>query len=806
MFFWNAIKSYAARRPKTSLTILFFSALWVVCLPRPLFQKPLSIVLEDRNGELLGARIAADGQWRFPAVDSLPARYVSCVVAFEDKRFWWHPGVDPLSLFRALWQNLTQGHVVSGGSTLTMQVIRMARDNPDRTLWEKIVEAFMATRLELGCSKNEIIALYASNAPFGGNVVGIEAASWRYYGKRPGLLSWAEAATLAVLPNSPALIHPGRNRDALLEKRNRLLERLRDEGQMSADDCYYAKEEPLPEEPLPLPQLAPHLMDRLIQSDITGVAAGRTRFRTTIDKHLQERITEILVRRQETYRGNGVYNLASVIIDVPTGDVLAYVGNVPGAGAEHSEAVDVINAPRSTGSILKPYLYALSLESGDILPASLLKDVPVQLGQYKPENYYETYDGEVPARRALIRSLNVPFVLLLQHYGLEKFHFNLQRLGLTTINQPPDHYGLSLILGGAEAKLIDITNTYACMGRTLGAFYDRNGRYERNDFRPPNFLMSASVARRKDKPRNITQASTDLLSAGAIWNTFEAMREVERPNSVGEWELFRTSRTVAWKTGTSFGFRDAWAAGVTPRYAVGVWAGNADGEGRPGLIGVSFAAPVLFEIFDQLPQESRWFDPPYDDMTQVAVCKQSGFRAGEYCEADTIWIPKSGLKSGICPYHQLLHLDASGQFQVNSDCESPSNMQHKPWFVLPPLEEYYFKNKNPWYVSPPPFRSDCAASQSAQRQAPMQLIYPKDATRIYVPVDLNGKLSSTIFQVAHRNPEMEIYWHLDGEYLGSTKTFHQMALQPAIGKHVLALVDKDGYRLEQRFEIIGKGK
>jgi penicillin-binding protein 1C len=336
-------------------------------------------------------------------------------------------------------------------------------------------------------------------------------------------------------------------------------------------------------------------------------------------------------------------------------------------------------------------LYALALEGGDILPRSLLHDVPTQLGQYRPENYYETYDGAVQARRALIRSLNVPFVLLLQKYGLEKFHYNLQRLGLGTINKPPDHYGLSLILGGAEANLLDITNTYACMGRTLGAFYDRNGKYAPNDFRGVQFLKQSKPAAPK------LASSNDLLSAGAIWHTFEAMREVERPNSTGDWELFRASQAIAWKTGTSFGFRDAWAAGVTPRYAVGVWVGNADGEGRPGLIGVEFAAPVLFEIFEQLPQDGRWFDPPYDDMTPASVCPQSGFRAGEYCVPDTMWIPESGLKSAVCQHHQLLHLDASGQWQVNGDCASPATMQHVPWFVLPPIEEYYFKSKNPWY-------------------------------------------------------------------------------------------------------------
>ncbi|HRI61741.1 MAG TPA: transglycosylase domain-containing protein, partial [Saprospiraceae bacterium] len=618
----------ARRRPVTLAFCLLLLALWLFCLPRPLFDKPVSVVVEDRNGELLGARIATDGQWRFPQNDSVPEKYAVCVVAFEDKRFWWHPGVDPLSLGRSLWLNIKEKRVVSGGSTLTMQVIRLMRDNPPRTVWQKALEIFMATRLELTRSKRTILSLYASNAPFGGNVVGLEAASWRYFGKRPGLLTWAESATLAVLPNSPGLIHPGRNRNTLLGKRNRLLEKLRDTGRLSAIECDLSKEEPLPDEPLPLPQLAPHLLDRLtvdggrytvdgtrytadgtrqtvddgkqtgsaahpVPSTVDRVPSTVHRFKTTVDIDLQRRIIEILHRRQAIYKGNGVHNMAAVVLDVPTGEVLAYVGNVSDAGKEHGESVDIIAAPRSTGSILKPYLYALALESGDILPKSLLHDVPTQLGRYRPENFYESYDGMVPARRALIRSLNVPFVLLLQQYGLEKFHFNLQRLGLTTLNYPPEHYGLSLILGGAEANLLDITNVYACMARELGSFYDRDGRYAADDFRPPRFIRPESPI---TNHQSLLTTNHQILSAGAIWHTFEAMQEVERPNSAGEWEYFAASRPIAWKTGTSFGFRDAGAAGVTPRYAVGIWVGNADGEGRPGLIGVEMAAPVLFEI------------------------------------------------------------------------------------------------------------------------------------------------------------------------------------------------------------------
>ncbi|MCB0531975.1 MAG: penicillin-binding protein 1C [Lewinellaceae bacterium] len=774
---WHRLRFWVARYPKTSLATVALLVIWIFCLPRPLFDKPVSIVLEDQHGELLGARIAGDGQWRFPAQTQVPDNYAQCVVAFEDKRFWWHPGVDPISIARALWLNLKKRKVASGGSTLTMQVIRMARDNPPRTVWEKIVEVFMATRLELRCSKTEILALYAANAPFGGNVVGLEAASWRYFGKKPALLSWAEAATLAVLPNSPALIHPGRNRTALLHKRNQLLDHLAGLGTISASTCALAKEEPLPEAPLPLPQLAPHLLDRLAAN---RKLPSESRFATAIDRELQQRVTNILQRRQERYRGNGVYNLAALVLDVSTGKPICYVGNVMGAGAEHGEQVDVIAAPRSTGSILKPFLYALALENGTILPNSLLHDVPTQLGQYRPENYYETYDGAVPARRALVRSLNIPFVLLLQEYGLEKFHFELQKLGLTTLHHPPAHYGLTLILGGAEACLLDITSIYARMAKKL----NQATQY------PPE----------KEATDPLKQ-----LSPSAIWFTFEAMQQVERPTSLGEWELFETSRRIAWKTGTSFGFRDAWAAGVTPQYAVGVWVGNADGEGRPGLLGVEMAAPVLFEIFEQLPNDGSWFEPPYDNMKQVPVCRQSGFRAGPNCEADTSWIPKTGLKAGLCTYHQLLHLDSSAQWQVSSACEPPFRIIHRPWFVLSPLEEFYYMRKNPTYQPPPPFRPDCVAEQTAPDQLPMQLIYPNNPTRIYVPVDLDGKRSSTVFQVAHRIPETEIFWHLDGVFLGSTKTFHQMALQPAVGKHRLTLVDIHGNRVEQNFEIIGKG-
>lgn len=280
------------------------------------------------------------------------------------------------------------------------------------------------------------------------------------------------------------------------------------------------------------------------------------------------------------------------------------------------------------------------------------------------------------------------------------------------------------------------------------------------------------------------------------------MEEVMRPGEEELWKELNITQKIAWKTGTSFGFRDGWAIGITPHYVVGVWAGNADGEGRPGLIGISVAAPVMFEIFSLLP-ESDWFEMPYDDLEKISICNKSGHRALEICEQkDSVWVPLSGMKSSPCPYHQLIHLDISGKYRVHSECESTTKMIHQSWFVLPPAMEWYYKTKNQHYKVLPRFRSDC--DQNNITDVAMEIIYPKQATLIYVPIEIDGTHGKAVFEVAHRNPSTVIYWHLDQQYLGYTKNFHQMALRPSIGKHLLNLVDENGGRLEQYFELIDR--
>lgn len=773
------------------LIIIFIMFYWV-SLPHTLFNDPISTVIEDKDGNLLGAKIADDGQWRFPGREGVPEKFEKAVLTFEDNYFYYHIGFNPVSLYRAAFQDILAKRIVSGGSTLTMQVIRLSRKGKPRNFYQKIVEIILASRLELTNSKKHILSLYASNAPFGGNVVGLEAASWRYFGRSSLQLSWAETATLAVLPNSPSLIHPGKNRELLMNKRNFLLKKLLLQKVIDATTYKMALLEPLPDKPLPLPQITPHLLNRIYLSE------KGNRIVTTIEPELQNKMNDIINRHYNILKYNKIYNAAAVIIEVETGNVLAYIGNTISENTDiNGQDVDIIMSPRSTGSILKPFLYAAMLDEGKILPASLVPDIPMQYGSFSPKNYNYSYDGAVPAKQALARSLNVPAVHMLKAYGIDRFHHLLKNLGFSTIDYPADHYGLTLILGGAETNLWDLTAAYASMARTL-IHYSENNVYYTNDFRSSDYHFVLPVIKEPEGKSN----ESGLLSAASIWFTFNAMVEVNRPESDANWKWFSSKEKIAWKTGTSFGNRDAWAVGVTKKYVVGVWVGNASGEGRPGLTGIGAAAPVLFDIYNVLPN-TPWFSPPLDELRKVAICRKSGYKAGIYCkEKDSVYIPERGLHSPVCPYHQLVHLTKDRKYRVNSNCENTDDMIHESWFILPPVEEWYYKSKNPDYRILPPYKPGC----NDETIPNMDMIYPKNNAKIYIPVEMEGNKGKVIFEVAHRKPSMEIYWHIDNRYVGMTKYIHQLELQPSIGKHILTLVDENGETLTRYFEIIDKKK
>ncbi len=744
-----------------------------------LFNTPRSTVLLDRHGELLGATVAADGQWRFPARDSIPERFATCLIQFEDRHFREHHGIHLPSLVRAAQQNRKAGRVVSGGSTLTMQVARLSQGNRRRTYWSKLQEALLAVRIDLALDKDGILALFCANAPFGGNVVGLEAAAWRYYGRPPERLSWSECATLAVLPNAPSIIYPGRGHEALRAKRDRLLDRLLSIGRIDSVEWSLARQEPLPSGAQPLPHRAPHLLATL------KARGGEGRIlRSTIDGRLQDLVTTSAAQYATVLEANEVHNAAVLVLDTPTGEVLAYVGNMPDAGAEHAGAMDLVQAQRSTGSLLKPFLHAAMLDAGELLPHMLVADVPTRYEGFAPLNYDQSYSGAVPASEALARSLNVPAVRALRRHGVDRTLRVLRGMGLNGLHRSADHYGLALIMGGGESSLWELTGAYASMARIVDQ-HGRSSAQGRTLVHGPVALPTAEDGPDREEPLP--------LSAAALHFTLEALRTVNRPESEAGWESFGRSMDVAWKTGTSVGHRDAWAIGTTARYSVGVWTGNADGEGRPGLTGTLAAAPLLFDVFGRLPRSAPP-DPPYDELVDAPLCPWSGHRAGPDCPVvDTVPIPRAGLRTPACPYHRMVWLNEDESAQVR-----PGEGGHPvAWAVLPPAMEHYRASRDPSYRPLPPFRHG-----PDEAGVPFEVLYPEAGARLLIPVELDGRRGNAVVQVAHRDPSSVIDWDLDGAYVGRTQGDHHLAIAPDDGPHVLTLTDARGHVLRHRFSVV----
>ena len=765
--------------------VLFIA--WWGSLPRPLFSDPGSTVIESREGVLLGAHIADDGQWRFPDTDTVPEKYKTCLLTFEDQYFYWHPGVNPLSVVRALMQNIRSGKVVSGGSTITMQLIRLSGKGKPRTLRQKLLEISLAIRAELSWSKEELLTLYASHAPFGSNVVGLDAAAWRYYGRSADELSWAESATLAVLPNAPSLIYPGKKNEVLLKKRNQLLNRLQKEGKIDATTNELAQTEPLPERIFAIPREAPHLLSRVMREH------PGERIVTTLNSELQTHVNDLVRQHLVRLKANEIHNAAVLVMNVEKGEVLAYVGNSPDFGdGLHGEAVDIISSSRSSGSILKPFLYAAMQDDGLILPNTLVPDIPTQIGGFSPQNFNLQYAGAVPASMALSRSLNIPAVRMLRDFSYERFYTLMKRLNFSTLDRPASHYGLSIILGGAEVNLWDLAGAYASMGRLLIRYEKEDGVSWKDDVRHPVYEFKEFSKKISGPPP---------LSAGAVWLTLEALLKVNRPDEESGWESFLSSRQLAWKTGTSFGFRDAWAVGLSRDFLVAVWCGNADGEGRPNLTGTTAAAPLMFDVFSLLPA-GKWFTPPEDEMKAIPVCRESGYRVGLYCgAADTVMVMQKGLNTEACPYHRLVHLDRTGKWQVSSGCVPVTEMLHQPWFVLPPVIEWYYKKQNPFYRPLPPFHPDC---REASALNVMEMIYPRENNQVFIPVQLDGTPGQVILEAAHSSADAVIFWHLDEQYLGQTSGTHQMLIHPLPGRHRITLIDNLGNQLVKPIIVVKK--
>jgi penicillin-binding protein 1C len=494
-------------------------------------------------------------------------------------------------------------------------------------------------------------------------------------------------------------------------------------------------------------------------------------------------VNAIAKRYFDSYHTNLVDNMGILVVDVHTGEIRAYYGNTRGCAPRLRGAdVDMIPAARSSGSTLKPLLYASMLDAGELLPTMLVKDTPYNYNNFSPHNYGRTFDGAVPAHEVIERSLNVPSVRMLEQFGAERFLQILQQLGFTTIDKDADHYGLSLILGGAEISLQTLARAYYYLAAELAG----DPVYE-------EFAYLSDARRDRLPARRIP------ISRAAAYLTFDALSNANRPEEESSWMDFATGRRIAWKTGTSWGNRDAWSVGVNRDWVVAVWVGNSDGEGRSGVTGVSYASPVMFDVFSALPG-TAWFARPTDEMTQIEVCHESGYPASDLCpQRDTVWVPDVDEQPDMCRYHRLVHLDAEGRYQVNSSCCPPDQMHAEVRFVLPPAQEWYYMKKHLDYKPLPPKHPLFDSASSGYN--PIDIIYPQPDITLVLTRSLTGRENGAVFRAAHADAGATIYWHIDDVFVGETVGEHELRVDPAPGRHVLTLIDEQGARRVSVFTV-----
>lgn len=724
----------------------------IISVPIPKLKQEQSRVLYDQYGGLLSASIASDGQWRFPIEGNLPDPLKKAILAYEDAYFYKHIGVNPVSLINSVYQNIQHKKVVRGGSTITMQVMRMYRGNKSRTVVQKVIEILGALKLELLYSKKDILKLWATMAPFGGNTVGAQSAAIRYYERNLDELSWAEYATLAVLPNSPAMVHLNRNKDKLLKKRNFVLQKLLKQGQLDQVTYQLAIDEELPKFNPIVKQKAFHYLSFLTQK-----FPEKSVFHSTIDSHLQSSTQEILNSYVHKYELDGIKNGAAIIIDNKTNEIKAYIGNSTKKTGE-IQYVDCAQGLRSYGSLLKPFLYAYSIEKGFFLPNEQVKDIPTNVSGFIPKNFDRDYRGIISLDEFVSKSLNIPSVRVLNYVGVESFYNHLKNeLNMATLNKESNHYGLSIILGGAEGSLYDMSRMYKGLVRSYNGYA-----------LPYNTPVQLKEEQRKQQQK---QTEESVYSWQTIWHTLQAMQSVNRPPEEQQF-IKMGGEQIAWKTGTSYGHRDAWSIGCSQNYTVAIWVGNETGEGRYDLTGVKKAAPILFEVFRQLTSSSGFEKKPNQGET-VQVCKKSGRLIGRFC-------PNSyNVELGNFS-HQLRNCNQHIQSETGE-------VVYKVDPVVAYYHDHFFGGKQ-------------KKNQSTLKQ--VQIIYPEKKSVIQIPKKINEEYAKIMVKANSNYEGAEIYWYLDGQFQAKSIKNHQISLLIESGKHIIYISDQFGNSQEVDFEVV----
>jgi penicillin-binding protein 1C len=740
---------------------VFFDRL-IFPLPIDNLYKPSAKFIYARDKSLLTAYSARDSYWRKPVkLADISPLLVKSLIAREDRWFYYHPGVNPLSLAEATIANIKAGEVVRGGSTITMQVARMMEPK-SRTFKAKIIEILRAFQLELHYSKKEILELYFNLAPYGGNIEGVGAASYFYFNKTPLELSASQAALLTSIPNSPTALRPDINLTRSLKARDKVLGVMLKQKIISDNKYREALAEEIKPRKTEPPNRAPH-----ISRDLAYDNPNRIEIVSTLETKTQNACEGIVRNHRGELQAWGINNSAVVVMRNSTAEIIAMVGSSDFFDSQHQGQVNGATAPRSPGSALKPFVYAMALDSGLISPNSLIEDVPINYSGYSPENYDRQYRGAVSTAEALRLSLNVPAVQICSKIGQRKFFKLLKDGGLSTLKRKDYEYGLPLILGACEVRLVDLVALYSSLSRD--GFY-----------RCPKFTEGESNG---DSLALFSPASSYIIS--------EILSELERPDFPASWEFSPNIPKVAWKTGTSYGRKDAWSIGYNPEYTIGVWVGNFSGEPSPDLVGAEAAAPILFDIFTAIGtgNDIRWFEQPQTVGSRL-VCAVSGLPPNEFCPVtiNEFYIPGVSPVEK-CAIHKEILVDAASGQRLCPYCREGKKYERKVFEDWPPKLATWLGKAGKTIAAIPPHYSDCTGSSRGDK--PIIISPLPDVTYIvrdYIPLsDQEIALEASVASSAH-----EIYWFIDGVLFSKISAGEKVFYQPVSGIHKLTCSDEEG--------------